>query len=41
MKKIIIFHPFLTASGGSEKITLEEEKYLRSKNILVKIVTLT
>lgn len=39
MKKVMIFHPFLIASGGSERITLEEEKYLKSRNILVKIVT--
>lgn len=28
-KNIIIIHPFLKDSGGSERITLEEEKYLR------------
>lgn len=38
MKKILIFHPFLVNSGGSERITLEEEKYLKSKQVDTSIV---
>ncbi len=39
MKRIVIFHPFLGVAGGSERITLEEEKYLNANHIQAIIVT--
>ena len=39
MDKIVIFHPFLRASGGSERITLEEEAYLRRSEYDTAILT--
>jgi glycosyltransferase involved in cell wall biosynthesis len=37
--RVIILHPFLRTSGGSERITLEEEKYLRNSGYSPFILT--
>ena len=39
MKKAIKFHPFLAVAGGSERITLEEERFLRQNSFDATIIT--
>ena len=39
MTKSVIFHPFLVVAGGSERITLEEERFLRQNNFDTTIIT--